>query len=46
MLILFFGSKGVIQHEYVPEGEIVNVMFFIQVLERLCKRIARVWPEM
>ncbi len=46
MLILFFDSKGVIHHEYVPEGQAVNATYSIQVLDRLCKRIARLMPEM
>ncbi len=46
MLILFFDSKGVIHHEYVPEGQTVKATFYVQVLDRLCKRTARVRPEM
>ncbi len=46
MLILFFDNRGVIHHKYVPEGQTVNAMFYIQVLDRLCKRIAHVRPEM
>ncbi len=46
MLILFFDSKGVIHHRYVPEGKTVNATFYIQVLDHLCKRIACVRPEM
>ncbi len=46
MLIFFFDSEGVIQHEYVPEGQTVNATFYIQVLDRLCTRIIRVRPEM
>ncbi len=46
MLILFFDSKDVIHHAYVPEGQTVNATFYIKVLDRLCKRIARVKPEM
>ncbi len=45
MLILFFDSKIVIHHEYVPEGQAVNATFYIQVLDRSCKGIARVRPE-
>ncbi len=45
MLILFFDSKGVILREYVPEGQTVNATFYIQVLNRLCKHIAHVRPE-
>ncbi len=46
MLTLFFDSKGVIHHEYEPEGQTVNAKFYIQVLDRLCKHIARMRPEM
>ncbi len=46
MLILFFDSKGVIHYEYLPEGQTVNVIFYFQVLDRVCKPIARVRPEM
>ncbi len=46
MLILFSDSKGVIHHEYVPKGHTVNATFHIRVLDRLCKRIAHVRPEM
>ncbi len=46
MLILFFDSKGVIHHKYVPEGQTVNATFYTQVVDRLCKHIASVRPEM
>ncbi len=34
MLILFFDSKSVIHHKYVPEGQTVNVTFYVLVLDR------------
>ncbi len=46
MLILFFDSKGVIHHIYVPEGQTLNATFYVQVLDCLCKHIAHVRPEM
>ncbi len=46
MLILFYDSKGVINHEYVPEGQTVNATRYVQVLGHLCKQIACVRPEM
>ncbi len=46
MLILFFGNKDVIHHKYVPEAQTVNAMSYVQALDRLCERIARVRPEM
>ncbi len=45
MLILFFDSKSVVHHEYIPEGQTVNATFYVQVLDGLRKRIARVKPE-
>ncbi len=42
----FFDSKGVIHHEYVPEDQTVNAMFYVQVWYRLCTCIARVRSEM
>ncbi len=46
MLMLFFESKGVIHYEHVPESQTVNATFYVQVLDRLCKHIAHVRPEM
>ncbi len=46
MLILFFDSKGVLHHKYVPEGQTVNTTFYIQVLKSFCKHIPRLRPEM
>ncbi len=46
MLILFFDSKGVIHHEYVPEGQTVNTMFYTQVLNCLYKHTACLRLEM
>ena len=43
MIVCFYDSKGIIHHEFVPEGQSVEV--FICVLERLWKRIRRVRPE-
>lgn len=44
MLICFFDSQGVIHREFVPHGQTVNAVFYLQVLERLRKRIVRVRP--
>ena len=45
MLVCFYDSKGIIHHEFVPEGQTVNGSFYLSVLERLWKRICRVRPE-
>jgi hypothetical protein len=35
----------VIHKEYVPEGQIVNSAFYVEVIGRLLKRISRVRPQ-
>ena len=45
MLVGFYDSKGIIHHEFVPEGQTVTGSFYLSVLERLWKRIRRVRPE-
>ena len=42
MLIFFFDAEGVIRREFVPEGQKVNAEFYVDVLDRLLKRIRRV----
>lgn len=41
MLNVFFDSKGVVQKELVRQGQIVNVAYYVDVLERLWKRVVR-----
>ncbi|XP_029155158.1 uncharacterized protein LOC114928239 [Nylanderia fulva] len=37
-------TSRVVHHEFVPEGQTVNAAFYVQVLDRLRKRVARVRP--
>lgn len=46
MLIVFFDSQGIIHKEFLPPGSTVNAEFYKNVLDRLCKRIARVRPAL
>jgi len=45
MLVCFYDSKGIIHHEFLPEGQTVTGSFYLSVLERLWKRIRLVRPE-
>lgn len=45
MLICFYESKEIIHHEFVPEGQTVNVTYYLNTLEHLWKWILRVRPE-
>ena len=39
MLIVFFNTEGVIHREFVPEGQKVNTVLYMGVLDQLLKRI-------
>ncbi|KAM7313634.1 putative histone-lysine N-methyltransferase SETMAR-like [Ixodes scapularis] len=45
MLIVFFDRKGVVQREFVPQGQTVNKEFYYEVLKRLRNRVRRVRKE-
>ena len=45
MLICFFDSQGIVHKEFVPPGQTVNKQYYREFLERLRKRVLRVWPE-
>lgn len=44
MLIVFFDSKGVVQHKFASEGQTFTGAFYMEVLKRLKERINRVRP--
>ena len=46
LLIAFYDSKGLVHHEFVPQGQTVNAKFYLEVLERLRKRVVRIRPEL
>ena len=41
MLIAFFDQKGLVHHEFMPDGQTVNQTFYKQVLDRLHRRVRR-----
>jgi len=45
ILVCFYDSKGIIRHEFVPEGQTVTGNFYLSVLERIWKRFRRARPE-
>lgn len=42
MLIVFFDVRGIVHFEFVPPGQTVNAVFYLEVLKRLKRRVARV----
>ena len=46
MLTCFFDSRGILHHEYAPEGQTINNEHYLQVLHRLCEAVRRKRPDM
>jgi len=46
MLIVFFDYRGIVHHEYLPEGQTVNAILYVEVLKRLRDRVRRVRPNL
>ena len=37
MLLTFFGSEGLVHHEYAPDEQTINKEFYVEVLRHLCE---------
>ncbi|XP_064469819.1 protein GVQW3-like [Ornithodoros turicata] len=46
MLTVFFDAKGIVHHEYLPQGSTVNQTYYIEILKRRRDAIRRKRPEM
>lgn len=46
MLIVFFDIRGLVHHEFVPEGLTVNKEYYLAVLKRLREKIRQKRPEL
>jgi len=46
MLVVFFDWKGIVHHEFVPCGQMVNKQLYQEVLERLRDAVCRKRPEL
>ena len=45
MLLTFFDIRGIVHYELVPNGETVNQVHYLEVLERLREKVRRKRPE-
>ncbi|GFW85533.1 putative DD34D transposase [Trichonephila clavipes] len=45
MIIVFFDIRGIVHCEFVPQGRTVNSAFYLEVLRRFKRRIARVTAD-
>jgi hypothetical protein len=41
MLITFFGIMGVVHFEFVPQGQTVNIAYYVQILKWLLEAVCR-----
>ena len=46
MLLTFCYIRGIIRYEFVPTGETVNQVYYLEVLERLREKVSRKRPEL
>jgi len=46
MLLTFFDIRGIIRYEFVPSGQTVNQVYYLEVLERLREKVGRKQPEL
>lgn len=46
MLTVFFDSRGVIHHEYLPKGQTVNKEYYLSLMRRLRESIRLKRPEL
>jgi len=44
-LLTFFDIKGSVHYEFVPTGQTVNQVYYLEVLERLREKVRRKRPE-
>lgn len=43
--IVFFDSKGLVYHDFVPHGTTVNAKFYVKALNRLKHKVLRFQPD-
>ena len=46
MLTVFFDSRGVVHHEYAPQGQNINKKYYLEVLRRLRDAVQRKRPDL
>ena len=45
MLLAFFDIRGIVHYEFVPTGQTVNQVYYLEVLERLHEKVRRKRPN-
>jgi len=45
ILLTFFDIRGTVHYEFVPDGQTVNQVYYLEVLERLREKVRRKRPD-
>jgi len=45
-LLTFFDIRGIVHYEFVPTGQTVNQVYYLEVLERLHDKVRRKEPKL
>ena len=46
IFLTFFDIRGIVHYEFVPTGQTVNQVYYLEVLERLREKVRRKRPEL
>ncbi|UYV80725.1 hypothetical protein LAZ67_19001545 [Cordylochernes scorpioides] len=46
LLTIFFDCRGVVHHEFLPQGRTVNKEYYLQVMRNLCEAIRQKRPDL
>jgi hypothetical protein len=45
LLTTFFGIKGPVHVEFIPQGQTVSQAYYVQIVKLLPEAVRRKWPE-
>ena len=46
MLLIFFYIRGIVHYGFVPTGQTVNQVYYLEVLERLSEKVRQKRPKL
>jgi len=46
LLTFFFNIRGIVHYEFVPTGQTVNQVYYLEVLERLREKVRLKRPQL